>query len=95
MTTEEMALIDIRDKLREVQRICENGGEAAPTTFVDVIELARESFEMKQKNATANSRQTSLEARLVEIRAAGHTMRGQITATEDRIKTLKALLTGA
>lgn len=32
-----MAMSSISGKLREVQRVCEGGGEAVPTTIVEVV----------------------------------------------------------
>lgn len=63
-----------------------------PTTIADVVSLARESIELKRKNATIFSRQRDIEAELEEIRAAVRAMRSQITAVENWIKTLKPLL---
>lgn len=41
VTTVKVATAGSRGKLLEVQRVCEEGDEAAPTTIIDVIELAR------------------------------------------------------
>lgn len=48
----------IHGKLRELQRICEDGGETVPTTIVDLIELDREGIKSKRKITTMTSRQT-------------------------------------
>lgn len=66
-----------------------------PTTIVDVVELPRESIEMKRKNATMPDRQTDLEAQLVEALAAKRTMRIQITTAEGLIKALNVRLADA
>lgn len=66
-----------------------------PATNVDVIELACEGIEIKRKNATLPDRNLDMEARLVETLVAGRTMRGQITATEDRVKAQKTQLADA
>lgn len=63
-----------------------------PTTVVDVIELARDGIEAKRKNATMLSRQTDIEAKLVEITTSRCTMSGQTSAAEKRVKWLKLLL---
>lgn len=57
--------------------------------------MAREGIKMKGQNVTVSSRQTDLEAKLLEIRAAGRTMRSQISAVEGRIKDLEVMLTDA
>lgn len=44
VTAEEVAITGIRGKLGEVQRVCKEGGEAVPTTIIDVINLAREGI---------------------------------------------------
>lgn len=54
-------------KLREVQCVFEEGGEAVPTTTVDIVELAPEDIEMKRKNATMPDTQTDSNAQLVEL----------------------------
>lgn len=84
-----MATSGICGKLRELQRICEDGGELVPTTIVDVTDLSREGVEVKRKNATVPRQLTNLDAELVEVRAAGRTIRSQVTAAEDWIRTLK------
>lgn len=95
LAAEEVAASDVCGKLREGQCISENGGDAVPTTLVDVVELVREGIETNRKNTTLSSRQTDLEAKLVEIRAAGHTMRAQNTAGHGRIKAPETQLTNA
>lgn len=65
------------------------------TAFVDVIKPAHEGIEVKRKIATMPSRQTGLEAELVDIRAAKRTMPRQTKAAKDSIKALKAQLTAA
>lgn len=95
LTLDEMFTSVVCGKLREVQRVRGEGGEAMPTKIVDVIEHARDGIEMKRKNATLFSRQTNLKAKLVEMRATWRTMRDRITATEARVKTLKGQLTDA
>lgn len=94
-TAEEVATTSIRGRLREVQRICEEGGEAVPTTFVDVTELAREDNKVKGKNATTSDRQRDSRTQLVETSAARRTIIGQVTAVKNRIKALKAQQTDA
>lgn len=90
VTAKEMTTSGNHGKLQEVQRVCGKGGEAAPTTTIKVIKLAQEGIKAKRKNATMFSRQTSFEAELVKIRAAGRTVSGQILAAEKRVKSLKA-----
>lgn len=81
-----MAASGIRSKLREVHPVCKDGGKAVPTTIVKVIELAREGIEVKRRNATKSSRQTDLEAKQVEIRAARCTVSVLISAAEKQVK---------
>lgn len=66
-----------------------------PTSFVAIIELARECIEIKPKNATFSNRNADMEAKLVEILATRNTIRSQITAAKDRIKDLKTKLANA
>lgn len=79
----------------QVQRVCEEEGEAVPTTFVHVIELFCESAKIKRKCATISCQQMVLETELLEIRAAGRSMGSQITAAENQIKASKAQSTDA
>lgn len=52
VTADDVATTEICGKLREVQRGCEDGFDAAPTTFVKVIELGRGGIVTKRMNAT-------------------------------------------
>lgn len=70
MTAEKVATYGIRERLREVKRVCENESKAVLTTIVAVIVLARECVEMKRRNVTMSSKQTDLKTKLVEIQAA-------------------------
>lgn len=49
-------------KFRVVQRICQVGGDAVPTTVVEVVELAREGAEAKRKNETLSEQNTNIGA---------------------------------
>lgn len=51
VTAEEVAMFGIHGKLREVQRVCEDGSEAVSTAIVGVVDLAREGVETKRENA--------------------------------------------
>lgn len=66
-----VATFCIRGMLREVQRACEDGGEALSSTVVDVIEPAREDTEIIPKNATLSHQNTDMGAELVEILTDG------------------------
>lgn len=95
LTAEELTTSSLHEKLRGVQGVCEGGGDTVHATIVDVIQLACEGSEIGRKNAAMFSRQTDLEAELVEVWAAERTMPGQITAAGDWIKTLKTQLFNA
>lgn len=95
VTAEKVATSGISGKLREVLHVCENEGEALPTTIVDVIKLAHEGIEMKRKNTTMPSQQTDTGTELLDIRADGRTMNSQITAAEELAIALKTLLADA
>lgn len=56
VAAKEVATAGIRSKLREVQRVCEDGGETVFTTIVKVVELARKGVETKRKNVTSSIR---------------------------------------
>lgn len=89
VTAVEVATTGIHEKLREVQRACNEDGEAVPTTFVDVINLAREGIKARHKNAALSNRQTDWEAQLLDTLAVGRTMCGQITAAKNCIKAVE------
>lgn len=78
MTAEKVATSGICGKMPEVQRVCKDGGETAPTTHVDVIELACAGIEARRKRATMLSRQADFETELVEIWAVRRTVSGQV-----------------
>lgn len=78
----EVATPGICGKIRGVQRICEYGVEAVPATILKVVELTREAIKMRRMNTTMSNRPTDLETKLVDIGAAGRTMRCQIMATQ-------------
>lgn len=80
VTAEEEATNDIHGKFREVWRVCEDGDDAAPTTIVVVIELAREGTKIKRKIATMSNSKTDSKVKLVETRGTEGTIRGQFTA---------------
>lgn len=49
MSAEKVATLGTRSELWECQRICDNGGEAVPTTVVYVIELACETLKQNAR----------------------------------------------
>lgn len=75
-----------------MQRVCEDGSESVCTKVVEVIELACEGVEAKHRNVTLSDRNTDTEAKLVEGRTVGVTMREQLPEAERRIKALKTQL---
>lgn len=92
MSAEQVTMSRNRGKLRESQRICKDGGEASPSTMVDVIELAREDVEAKHTDATRTSRHTDLETDLVKVLAARETLSVRMAAAEGRVDLLQTCL---
>lgn len=74
---------------RVVQRICESCSETAPTTIVEVAELAPESVEMKRKNETLTNQSTDMEAKLGKTPVAGGTKHLQLRAEEQELPSPK------
>lgn len=72
---EEVALSGLQARLREMQRVREDGNETVPTTIIKVVELAREDIEAKRKNAKLSNRDTDENAKLGEARAVKGTTR--------------------
>lgn len=95
VTAKEVTTSGICGELGEVQRICEDGDEAVPTTIVIVIKLVREGIKVERKIATMPSQQTDLECELVETRAAERTIRRHCSTAIERVTTLKAQLFNA
>lgn len=58
MTSEEVDTFDIFCRLREIRHVCEDGGEAVPTTVAKMMELARKGIEARRKKATLSDRNT-------------------------------------
>lgn len=50
---------------------------------------------MKRKNETKSNQNTGIKVKLLEIQAAGRTMRSKTTAAKDWIETLKTQLSDA
>lgn len=87
VAAEYIATSGICGTLREVHRVCEDDGDAVSTTIVDVFELAGKGIEAKRKHEAMSGRQTNLEAELVDIWDARHTISRQIAAAEERVKS--------
>lgn len=66
VTAEEVAETGIPDRLREDQRVSRKSSVVVPTKIVNVVELARDGFDLKRKNATMSDQQTNLEAHFGE-----------------------------
>lgn len=60
----------LREKLREVQWVCEDGDEPLFAAIVTVVELACKGGEVKHKNATVSEQNTETEVSLLEARSA-------------------------
>lgn len=71
-----------------MQHVCEGGEKAVSTKIFVMIELVRESVEMKCKKPALSDRNTVLKAKLVETRPIKGTMRGQLARAERRITAL-------
>lgn len=95
MSCKGVAWFAIRGRLQEVQPYCKNNRKAVSTTVVKVLELACEGVKMKRKNARLSSRTKDMEAKLVESRVAGSTIRGLLEAAEWQLSTLKRKLADA
>lgn len=93
LAVDEVYAAGLRGRPRKVQRVCEERGEAVPPTIVDFIKLARDGIAMKRINATLSRRETDLDTELVKLRSSERTIRDQITAVANWIKTLQRQLT--
>lgn len=66
VVSEEVDTFDVRDKLREVQRVCIDGGVAVVLTIVEMSELARDGVEIKRKNAALFNQKSDVEVKVGE-----------------------------
>lgn len=51
VSDDEIAVSGLHGKLREIQRICKNGGEAVPVSVIEVVKSFRKVAETKRDNA--------------------------------------------
>lgn len=92
MTAQEMAKSSVSGWLQKLQHVSGDAGSAALTTTAKVIELKRESLEMKRENASLFNRNTNTEAKFVETSAAKSAMRGHLDNVERQTTNLKTQL---
>lgn len=95
VAAEIVASSGLRGKLLEVQRICEDGDEAVPTTILEVVELACDGIKMKHKSVALTDQNMDLEAELLEARAVGGTMFGQLARSKLQRTALQMQLADA
>lgn len=72
--------------MQELQHICEEGGKIVLPTVIDVTLMAHERIEARRKNAKLFERNTDMQIKIVEARAAKSTLRSRHVAVE-RIAT--------
>lgn len=85
VTANEVTTSGIRGKLREVQRVCEDGSAAIPTTIVELIELARENVKIIPKILTSFHRKRGKNDKFMKARVDESTMHGQLEAAGRQI----------
>lgn len=89
VAAKEVASSGLNGKLRAVLRVSENGGEAVPTTIVEVIELGCGGVKMKRKNTALSDQNTDMERELVKACAVEGIIRRQLAEAERRTTALK------
>lgn len=89
---QKVATYGIRRKLQELQRICENGGDALPTKIVEVIKPAFEGVEANPKNVAPSNQNTDMKSKFVELCAVGSTTCEELAEAERRTTALKTQL---
>lgn len=95
MSVNEVAASGVRNRLEEVQRICENGGEAVPTSAVEIIELSRDVVETKHKNAKLVDRVKDLERELEDGRSVKRLTCVNLVISATLVQTLEAKVNDA
>lgn len=88
----EAAAPGVRDMFGKIQLICEEGGEALPTTVVEVIELAREVDETKRIHAVLVKLHSWTLKELYSSQAAERLVRKDLETSNAKLTTLRARL---
>lgn len=92
LTAKEVVLFAFHGWLPEVQRVCEDAGEAVSLMVDKVAELARECVEAKRKNVALSGQNTDTEAELVGPCAIKYTRCEHLTDAKRRIVVPKTQL---
>lgn len=92
VTAEEENMSGICSKLQEVQRVCEDGGEALYTTIIKDIKPDRDGAALKRIIAKIFERTMSTDAKLAEVPATKSTTLGHRVAPEHRVIDLEGQL---
>lgn len=95
LSVNEVAASKVCDMVKEVQRICENGGIAVPTSFIDVIELLIEVVETKRKNVKLVNRINDLEKDSKDVRSVERLVCVKLEVASARVKALEAQVSDA
>lgn len=75
--------------LKEIQRICKGGGEALPTSVLEVAILSREVVDSKRNNAKLMDRKISLVMELDKCRALHCFACDSVQNVEARVKAME------
>lgn len=67
VSADEVAASGVCNKLKQIPRICEDGGEAVPTFVVEVIKPSHEIVETKHDNAKLTNRIVDNERELEDV----------------------------
>lgn len=92
VSTKELVTISIGGRLREVQRISENGGEAVLSEFAEVTDLVWKGVETERKNSKLSERNTELKANFAETSHAAITITGWFQSVFRKVTALKQLV---
>lgn len=92
VTVEEADTADIRGKLRKLQRVCGDGGQAVLTTIARVIDLTRGGVGGKCGTATWSKQNAGIKTEFKEAHAIKATVREQVAGETRQTPALKAHL---
>lgn len=95
VTIKEFAASSVHSMLRQLQRICNEGGKTVPSSIIKVIKLACGGIEARCKNEKSSQRSTNVPPNLTKAFPAECTMRGKLEAAEGQGTTLKRQLADA
>lgn len=89
VSADQLAASEVRENLKENQRICEEVRKAVPPPMLEVLDLSREVIDTKRDNAKLWDRTNDLKTELDKTRTSEHLASDRVKMEEACVKTLK------